>query len=126
MNCETFTGTLELLLRGDCDRCAQKLPNILSNIFGVPIPELNDDFCRGNAPIGTLGRFVVYCSCEQIISGRAPGRGPEGTGNRSSCYVMEETSTRLEKIFYVVIVLDSDRRAGCAHDLNAEKRIFRN
>ena len=45
MNCETFTGTLELLLRGDCDRCAQKLPNILSNIFGVPIPELNDDFC---------------------------------------------------------------------------------
>ena len=25
--------------------------------------------------------FVVYCSSELIMSGRASGRGPEGTGN---------------------------------------------
>ena len=38
------------------------------------------------AAIATLERFVVYCSSELIISGRAPGHGPEGTGNCSSCY----------------------------------------
>ena len=36
---------------------------------------------RGIAAIATLERFVVYYSSELIISGRAPGRGPEGTGN---------------------------------------------
>ena len=41
---------------------------------------------RRIAPIALLERFVVYCSCKQIISGRAPGCGPEGTGNRSRCY----------------------------------------
>ena len=41
---------------------------------------------RGIALIVTLERFVVYFSSELIISGRAPGRGPEGTGNCSSCY----------------------------------------
>ena len=41
---------------------------------------------RGAArPTATLGRFVVYYSSDLIISGRAPGRGPEGTGNCSSC-----------------------------------------
>ena len=38
-------------------------------------------------PIAILERFVVYCSCWLIISGRAPGRGPEGTGNCSSSAV---------------------------------------
>ena len=41
---------------------------------------------RGIAHIATLERFVVYCSCKQIISGRDPGRGPEGMGNCSSYY----------------------------------------
>ena len=36
--------------------------------------------------IATLERFVVYRSWELIISGRAPGCGPEGTGYCSSCY----------------------------------------
>ena len=36
--------------------------------------------------IGNLEKFVVYCSCKQIISGRAPGHCPEGTGNGSNCY----------------------------------------
>ena len=38
---------------------------------------------QGIPPIATLEMFVVYCSSfklELIISGRAPGRGPEGTG----------------------------------------------
>ena len=38
----------------------------------------------GIAAIATLERFGVYCSSELIISGRAPGRGAEGTGN--CCY----------------------------------------
>ena len=42
---------------------------------------------RGIAPIATLERFIVYGLCKQIISGRAPGRGPEGTENCSSCQV---------------------------------------
>ena len=41
---------------------------------------------RGFTPIATLERFAVYCSCEDYIV-RAPGRGPEGTGNCSSCYL---------------------------------------
>ena len=40
---------------------------------------------RGITLIATLERFV-YCSSELVISGRAPGRSPEGTGNCSSCY----------------------------------------
>ena len=35
---------------------------------------------RGIATIATLEKFVLYCSSELIISIRAPGRGPEGTG----------------------------------------------
>ena len=55
---------------------------------------------RGITPIATLERFVVYCSSELIISGRASGRGPEGTvtGNCqcSSCYAeLESRSSRL-------------------------------
>ena len=41
---------------------------------------------RGIAAVATLERFVVYCSCKRIISGRAPVRGHEGTGSCSSCY----------------------------------------
>ena len=40
---------------------------------------------RRSVTISTLERFVVYCSCKQIISGRVSGRGPEGTGSCSSC-----------------------------------------
>ena len=41
---------------------------------------------RGITPIAALERFVVYCSSELIISGSAPGRCQEGTGNCSSFY----------------------------------------
>ena len=48
---------------------------------------------RGITLIATLERFV-YCSSELVISGRAPGRSPEGTGNCSSCYgYVQEIST---------------------------------
>ena len=47
---------------------------------------------RGIAAIATLERFVVYCSSELIISGRAPGHGPEGTGSCSSCYASGPSS----------------------------------
>ena len=47
---------------------------------------------REITPIATLERFVVYCSSELIISGSAPGRGPEGTGNCSRCYGKLQTT----------------------------------
>ena len=45
---------------------------------------------RGIEPMATLETFVL-CS-ELIISGRAPGRGPESTGNCSSCYGKLQTT----------------------------------
>ena len=50
---------------------------------------------RGITPIATLERFVVYFTSELIISGRAPGRGPEGCSNftgRSGSLTESESS----------------------------------
>ena len=58
-----------------------------ANIEQIPLfyPRGGAAPLQGIPPIATLERFVVYCPSELIISGRAPGRGPEGTGNCSSC-----------------------------------------
>ena len=51
-----------------------------------PVQQAPRIMMRG--PIAILERFVVYCgSCWLILSGRAPGRAPEGRGNRSSSAV---------------------------------------
>ena len=70
-----------------------RLRNSLSISASVKFEQIPMFYPRGCAaplrriePIATLERFVVYCSLELIISGRAPGRGPEGTGKCSSCY----------------------------------------
>ena len=60
-----------------------------ANIEQIPLfyPRGGAAPLQGIPPIATLERFVVYCPSELIISGRAPGRGPEGTGNCSSCSI---------------------------------------
>ena len=42
--CDTIIQLLERALHGDTDVFSQKLPYFLSNIFGVPLPELTEDF----------------------------------------------------------------------------------
>ena len=55
-------------------------PGTVTGLYPLVLPAAP---LRGITPIATLERFVLYCSSELIISGRAPGRGPEGTGNRN-------------------------------------------
>ena len=45
---------------------------------------------RGIAPIATLERFVSLLLVRADYICRAPGRGPEGKGNCSSCYGDEQ------------------------------------
>ena len=70
---------------------------------------------REIAAIATLERFVVYCSLELIISGRAPGRGPEGTGNctHGDKLEKEEAASAFEAVRAVLIDLSSEA-ASCS------------
>ena len=52
-----------------------------------------------------LERFVAYCSSELIISGRALGRGPEGTGDCSSCYALPKRQKDISHIQVCVPLL---------------------
>ena len=51
----------------------------------------------GIAPITTLERFVVYCSCWLIILGCSPWRCPWGGIQCSSCYADQQTDRRTER-----------------------------
>ena len=90
---------------------------------------------RGIAAIAILERFVDYYLSDLITSGRAPGRGPEGTGNCSSCYANSKPQTvrlgvtsfrsggtgRTGKSFNLPVTRPGSSRAG--HNVNFNSLI---
>jgi hypothetical protein len=62
-NCAAFASSLERLMQqGDTALYALKLPYILSNLFGVPIPELSEDFCVKSEDLPLPPRPLILAS----------------------------------------------------------------
>ena len=92
---QEFSGAsvIEVLLLPELSRDERALASVKFEQIPLFYPRGRAAPLRGITPIATLERFVVYCSSELIISGPPPGRGPEGTGNCSSCYAGFEKNT---------------------------------
>ena len=71
------TGTVLLSAGRHCEIQVQAKKNYPSDVT----PTSQAEQRRGIVPFNTLERLIAYCSWELIISGRAPGRGLEGSGN---------------------------------------------
>ena len=69
---------------------------------------------------GELESYVVYFSCWLVISGRAPGHGPEGSGNCSSCY---EAQANLKVNLVKLKVKSQAHRGGGTETQGRSRRI---
>ena len=65
----------ELERHHDCSK-----PSVKFEQFPLPYPRSCAAPLQGIAPIATLERFVIYCSCEQIISAAPPGAAQRARG----------------------------------------------